>query len=115
MAAWLHQNDYVLASPGWSVATPLARFTERHEMGRMPEASSEYWGTMHRLVALGRLDEALKLLGLHSAWEQEFTLDDKSIAVQVRNLLCPLCLCGSSWANAVKHSELSPCMTSTCS
>ncbi|KAK9834765.1 hypothetical protein WJX74_009791 [Apatococcus lobatus] len=82
LAAWLDQNDYVLASPGWSVATSMARFMEQHEMGRMPEASSDYWGTMQRLVALGRIDEALKLLGLHSAWEQEFTLDNKSIAVQ---------------------------------
>ena len=102
MAAWLHHNEYVLASPGWSVAASMARFTEQHEMGQVPEASSEYWGTMHRLVALGRLDEALKLLGLHSAWEQEFTLEDKSIAVQVQKLCHALCVCHSSWADATQ-------------
>lgn len=72
------------------MASSLATFTQQHEMGRMPEASSEYWGTLHRLVALGRIDEALKLLGLHSAWEQEFTQDDKSIAVQVGAYPCLL-------------------------
>ena len=61
----------------------MARFLEQHDVGRMPEASSEYWATLHRLVALGRIDEALRLLGLHSAWQRAFSQDDKSIAVQV--------------------------------
>ena len=34
----------------------------------LPEVNERYWETAARLVALGWLEEALELLGLHSAW-----------------------------------------------
>ncbi len=87
LVRWLRENDFVLTPPGFSIASSLAKFTEQHDVGRMPEASSEYWTMLHRLVALGRIDQAQRLLGLHSAWERVFSHDDKSIAVQVMLLI----------------------------
>lgn len=34
----------------------------------LPEADPQYWPTLARLVALGWIEDAVELLGLHSAW-----------------------------------------------
>jgi len=66
---WLHSNSTGIAgSP--SAAPFTAKIAGEFRQAAVPEVHPEYWQTLRRLVALGRIADALEMLGLHSAWLQ---------------------------------------------
>lgn len=62
---WLRRHE-VLFGDGSRPA--LSEVASRLSEGSRPEDDPEYWPTLHRLVAVGWLDDAIDLLGSHSAW-----------------------------------------------
>lgn len=58
-----------MAASGGVGASPLpAPLAELLHAAVLPEGDAEYWPTVSRLIALGWIDSAIELLGLHSAW-----------------------------------------------
>ena len=66
---WLRSNAIALA--GSPSAAPLPRdLLATLQQTALPETHLQFWPTVHRIVALGWVEDALTVLGLHSAWLQ---------------------------------------------
>ncbi len=44
-----------------------------HSMESATEQQADYWPVLQRLVGLGMTEDAVGLLGLHSAWQLAYT------------------------------------------
>ena len=67
LARWLRGNATAVA--GGVAASPLPGAVAAQLRGAsLPEGEPPYWPAVTRLVALGWIDDAIELLGLHSAW-----------------------------------------------
>ena len=55
---------------------------------QVPEAESGFWDLVHKLVALGAVDETIDLLGYHSVWSTSYRSQqqDPNLAAQVIGL-----------------------------
>lgn len=60
------------ASSGTQPASLLDQAEALHSSKR-PEAETLFWRTLQRLAALGWAEDALALLGLHSAWQEAYS------------------------------------------
>lgn len=67
LARWLRDNAAAVAGGVGASPLPPALATQLLEAA-LPEADARYWPAVARLAALGWVDAALELLGLHSAW-----------------------------------------------
>ena len=80
LVQWSQKHAHVLTTP-WADARDSAgakpaslpdQAEALHGMER-PEAGEQYWGTLQRLAALGWMEDAVGLLGLHTAWQQAYS------------------------------------------
>lgn len=67
LARWVRTNAVAVSGGVSSQPLPPALLAALRE-APLPEAAPGYWPAVARLAALGWIDDALELLGLHSAW-----------------------------------------------
>lgn len=67
LARWVRSNA-VAVSGSVSAQPLLPALLAALREAPLPESASGYWPAVARLAALGWIDDALELLGLHSAW-----------------------------------------------
>ncbi len=74
LAAWVQRHARVLttaSAPSGEAAGPSLpeQIEALHSSESAPEQQPQYWPLLQRLVALGMTEDAVGLLGLHSAWQ----------------------------------------------
>lgn len=67
LARWVRSNAVAVSGSVSAQPLPPALLAALRE-APLPESASGYWPAVARLAALGWIDDALELLGLHSAW-----------------------------------------------
>ncbi len=67
LARWVRSNAVAVSGGVSAQPLPPALLAALRE-APLPEAAAGYWPAVARLAALGWIDDALELLGLHSAW-----------------------------------------------
>ena len=78
---WLDRHGTLVEGGG----APLARQVAQLRRQPAPEGHTSYWEVLQRLVALGRTEEALDLLGAHSLWTASYSVQqaDSGVMTQV--------------------------------
>lgn len=80
LVQWSQRHARVLTTP-WADANTgagappasLPAQAEALHAAERPEAGSLFWRTLQRLAALGWAEDAVALLGLHSAWQEAYS------------------------------------------
>ncbi|PRW33780.1 nuclear pore complex NUP85 [Chlorella sorokiniana] len=67
LARWVRSNAVAVSGGVSAQPLPPALLAALRE-APLPESAAAYWPAVSRLAALGWIDDALELLGLHSAW-----------------------------------------------
>ena len=74
---WMQKHARVLTTPAaadlGSAAASLPDQTEALHAAERPEQDSRYWRVLHRLAAVGWAEDAVGLLGQHSAWQLAYS------------------------------------------
>ena len=85
MVEWLDRHGALVEGGG----APLARQVAQLRRQPAPEGHTSYWDVLQRLVALGRTEEALDLLGAHSLWTASYSVQqaDSGVTTQVLDML----------------------------
>lgn len=83
LVQWLQRNQAALS------ARPLRLALAAVRGAALPEEHPDYWPTLQRCLALGWAEDAMDLLGLHSAWAR-WQHDPQRAQVQPQVGLPPL-------------------------
>lgn len=76
---WMQKHARVLTTPaadapGPGCAASLPDQAEAlHAAAERPEQQAQYWAVVQRLAAVGWTEDAVALLGLHSAWQLAYS------------------------------------------
>ena len=69
LVGWLRRFNMLYSS---SDEQPIHSELARLSRIPLPEEDPRYWPLLHRLVAVGRVEEAIDLLGSHSIWTTSY-------------------------------------------
>jgi hypothetical protein len=69
LAAWLYEHAATLEAL-CGVQAGVSQQAEALRAATQPSTSSDYWNCVSRLVAVGRVHDALSLLDVHTAMQQ---------------------------------------------
>lgn len=93
IASWLQRFHGLYAPPEEQPpSTQVAAFIA----AARPEEEEPYWALLAKLVALGRIEQALQLLGAHSTWAAPYPdqAADRRLYCEVRRI------CGTQGSGA---------------